>query len=144
MEQNYLNYIEFLSEEEIKTLFENDKRSFIGVIPKNIQDKKELMLAYYEKLNLAPYFGGNWDALDEVLVDFDWMNAENIIIIHSDIPQLSTEDKKMLFDVLANAVKLMRKGHVPGGSILPTGKHKLRVIFPESCRKEIESLLSAQ
>ena len=143
MEENYINYIEFLSEDEIRNLLENDKRSFIGVIPKNIDGKKKLMLAYYEKLNLAPYFGGNWDALNEVLHDFDWMNAENIIIIHCDMPLLPTKDRKMLIDVLGYAVKIMREGPRPNFQI-PTGKHKLRVIFPQTCRKEIEDLLSAQ
>lgn len=142
MEENYIEHIDFLSEEEIRNLLETDKKSFIGVIPKGVNTEDELMHVYFDKLNLPGYFGGNWDALDEVLRDFDLINAENIIILHSDIPELSAEDQRLLIKVLGRAVKTMKDGPV-AGSQLPTGKHKLQVIFPSSEKSKIEELLKA-
>lgn len=140
MEENHIKYIDFLSENEIKKILETDKKSFIGLIPKDINSKDELMHIYFVKLNLAPYFGGNWDALDEILIDFDWINAEKIIIVHQDIPKLSTKDIILLIKVLGGAAKKMNHGHET--SILPTGKHKLEVVFPAAYREEIYDIIS--
>jgi len=136
MDKNYTQYIDFLFDDEIKNLLETDKKSFVSVIPKGIQGVDELMQVYFDKLNLASYFGGNWDALNEILIDFDWVNAKNITIIHQDIPRLLLVDKNILIKVLGRAVKKMREGHKT--SILPTGKHKLQVIFPKSCQEKLE------
>jgi len=139
MEENYIKYIDFFSEDEIRDFLETDKKSFIAVMPKAIADKDELMHVYFDKLNLASYFGGNWDAMDEILVDFDWVNAEKIIIVHLDIPNLTVEDQKMLIDVLSGAVKTMAEG--PRKEFqLPTGKHTLQVIFPSNEKSKIEKL----
>ena len=79
---------------------------------------------------------GNWDTLDEVLHDFDWMNAKSIIIMHLDIPVLEPQDLITMFRVLGRAVKIMKEDQ-RSDSQLPTGKHKPRVIFPQACKQEM-------
>ena len=47
----------------------------------SIDSKQDLMAAISEALELPDYFGGNWDALDEVLRDLGWLEADGHVLV---------------------------------------------------------------
>jgi len=53
------------------------------------------MELYRKKLNLPDYFGGNWDALYDVLCDLSWLECNTVIITHKSTPNLDSEDLKI-------------------------------------------------
>ena len=59
---------------------ENDIR-LIELDGTKIADKEALMAAISEGFEFPDYFGGNWDALDEVLRDMGWLEAKGYAIV---------------------------------------------------------------
>ena len=47
------------------------------------KDDDAIFLEYYKKLNFPDYFGFNWDALYDCLLDLSWMKNDIIVLIHS-------------------------------------------------------------
>ena len=45
-----------------------------------ITEKEDLMSALSGALEFPDYFGGNWDALDEVLRDLAWIGADGYVL----------------------------------------------------------------
>jgi RNAse (barnase) inhibitor barstar len=46
-----------------------------------VESKQDLMSALSDALELPDYFGGNWDALDEVLRDLAWLEARGHVLL---------------------------------------------------------------
>ncbi|CAN5433008.1 barstar family protein [soil metagenome] len=52
-----------------------------GVDGATVQGKQDLMAGLAEALELPDWFGGNWDALDEVLRDLAWLEASGHVLV---------------------------------------------------------------
>jgi hypothetical protein len=56
-----------------------------------------------------PYFGENWDALDECLADLEWLSARAYVLVISDAPRLLDEEPldrfRLLVDLLADVAR---------------------------------------
>ncbi len=129
----------FLSEVNYRIVNDKYENGYIAIIPSELNSKEELMLAYENAIK-PPYFGRNWDALNEILHDFNWINQSEVIIAHEGLPnKLDEEDLKLLLDVLSNAVQIFKDGPRQGFE-LPDNKHKLTVIFPSKDKPKIEEL----
>ena len=46
-----------------------------------VHGKQALMAALADALELPDYFGGNWDALDEVLRDLSWLEGGGNVLV---------------------------------------------------------------
>jgi hypothetical protein len=46
-----------------------------------VRSKQDLMEALSAALELPDYFGGNWDALEEVLRDLGWLEAKGHVVL---------------------------------------------------------------
>ena len=57
--------------------------AFLAVIDP-VSSKIDLFKELNEKLHF-PYFGFNWDSLDELLRDFFWIRQKKIIIVHNSL-----------------------------------------------------------
>jgi RNAse (barnase) inhibitor barstar len=64
-------------------------------LPSSLGTKAELLEALRLALALPDYFGRNWDALDEVLRDLNWIRERDVILVHADLP-LQRGDEKHL------------------------------------------------
>jgi len=99
------------------------------VVPKGLESKTGLFAFLRQALPLPDYFGGNWDALEECLIDLDWSTHPKIILVHQDLPlKNKPAEQKTYLEILTLAVQ---------------ESGRLHVVFPGHARHEIEQLLSA-
>ncbi len=97
----------------------------------NIHSKAQLLIELSAGLKFPDYFGDNWDALDECLNDFHWVENSEIVIIHSNVPNISSGELKTYLEILSSAVK--------NWSISPT--RKLTVIFSDNDKQTIAKIV---
>lgn len=98
----------------------------------NISLLDELLKSLCYALWFPGYFGFNWDALFECLRDFDWIPYKTIVLVHSDLPNLSDRDLKIYLEILRDSV-LDWDGD---------NDHELEVFFRTSDRSKVVELLS--
>ncbi len=132
MKNNASNFVFVSDLNEIKK-----NATFTAIIQNTIKDKEELLSILQEKLKLPDYFGKNWDALNEVLNDFQWIDEERILIYHEGIlTDLPREDFKVYLDILSDSVQKWKDS--PVGNFKSAKRHQFLVAFPLSSKKEIE------
>ena len=61
-----------------------------------VESKQDLMSALSEALELPDYFGGNWDALDEVLRDLAWLDAGGHVLVVSGADDLREREPELV------------------------------------------------
>jgi len=83
---------------------------------------------------LPEYFGLNWNALDECLTDFHWINEKGIVIVHDDIPGLDIGNLTIYVDVLVSAIDIWKKRN----------GHYLDVIFPKKYEADVMNLIKSE
>lgn len=97
-------------------------------VPAKIESKAELLALLARAIPLPGYFGQNWDALEECLTDLEWLNRPKIVLIHHDIPlPNAAADQRSYLEILAAAAEK---------------SDRLEIIFPESCRAQVQRILS--
>ena len=87
-----------------------------------LRRKQDLLRALAEGLKFPPYFGHNWDALEECLRDLSWLPAgQPVEIVHDDLPfGAGGENRGTYLDIVTKAAAAQ-----PG---------RLRVILPEQAK----------
>jgi hypothetical protein len=60
-----------------------------------IDSKQDLMGALRAALELPDYFGGNWDALEEVLRDLGWLEAMGHVVVIESGEELWKRDPEL-------------------------------------------------
>ena len=82
-------------------------------IPEGLNDRTGLFAALRRGLRLPKYFGENWDALSDCLRDLSWIKFHQVVIMHSDVPNLGDVNLCIYLDILSECVKDWRKddGH---------------------------------
>ena len=106
--------------------------SFIAVIPSSVSSKSELLNTFASVLRFPDYFGHNWDALEECLRDFHWLNAYRIVIVHEAFPlSLRNSDLRIYLSILESCIKSWKPGE----------EHELIAAFPAQSRKTIADIL---
>jgi hypothetical protein len=100
----------------------------VVMLPKGLNDKKALLDFLRESIPLPPYFGGNWDALEECLSELAWLPNEKLVLMHEEIPlHGSPRDLQTYLQILAATAR---------------EEKRLRVIFPKRCQTEVNSACS--
>jgi hypothetical protein len=97
-------------------------------VPAGLRDKAALLDALARVLVLPPYFGHNWDALDECLRDLHWLASPRVVLAHADLP-LADADRATYLQILRDDAGRH-------------GRRRLVVVFPERARTEIERTLA--
>ena len=89
-----------------------------------------------------PYFGENWDALDECLADLEWLPAEAYVFVITDASQLLADDKPealATFVTLLEGVVRDRSRAIPGASF-----HVVFQVDPEGELALVDRLTKAK
>jgi hypothetical protein len=60
-----------------------------------VRSKQDLMEALRAALELPDYFGGNWDALDEVLRDLSWLQGDGHVLVIESGEELWKRDPEL-------------------------------------------------
>jgi hypothetical protein len=95
-----------------------------AIVPAAVATKKDLLDFLARAIPLPAYFGHNWDALEECLLDLN----DRLELIHTDLPLAAApRDQGIYLELLAAAA---------------TGSPRLRVIFPEAVRAEIHRIFA--
>lgn len=117
------------------------EKGYTAIVPKGISSKVELLNALHELLLFPDYDGRNWDALYDLLCNFEWIEYDYISLIHHELPNLSDNETKIYLEVLEDSIESWEK-HNPfekgrmGSSLM----HHLRVIFPLAEKERIERI----
>ncbi len=115
---------------ENKFVIIDSKDSYVAYI----DSKSDLLEQLKTKLNFPDYFGYNWDALNDCLADFSWIEQKNITIVHTELPDLDNIDMSIYVRILTK--------QIDGWDKWENGKiHQLEVVFPTCCRGEIEKYM---
>ncbi len=108
-----------------------------------IFDQDDVYVSFGKGLQ-APngYFGTNWDAFNDCLLDLHWIQQFNVFIVHDDLPKLSPADLAIYVDILCGCVErwgdktitdtIISSWYVP---------HDLHVYFPRKLEKTIQYIL---
>jgi len=112
---------------------------------KEVEDQRRLFDAFGDGL-LAPngYFGLNWNAFEDSLMDLQWLPELKVNIIHENLPNLDEGDLKVYLEILGSAVS---KWNSPKTLSLQEKfpefiPHELIVCFPVRYQAFISSVLT--
>lgn len=125
------------------------EQDFLLEVPAGIQTKMDLLAHYENEGNFPGYFGRNWDALQDCLLDFSWTNQKRIIIAHKDLPLASREDElRVYLEILESAVMGWKEVRQGPFAELPNGmryvEHELIVVFPSAVEATVIRVLDEQ
>lgn len=111
--------------------FQKDEKTLAIEVPAQIESSKCLLSFFAETLHFPNYFGHNWDALDECLLDLEWLKGiRKVIIWHTDIPLIwNTEECKTYLKLLYDVTNQLTDS---GAEII--------VVFPYHLKGKIESI----
>jgi RNAse (barnase) inhibitor barstar len=108
----------------------DDAQTFVTRIPPSIQDKDALLNVLAKELQFPRYFGRNWDALRECLCDLSWVSQHRVVLLHQDLPNLSSSDTANYIDLLQISVQDWKSD----------GAHELVVVFPVELQQRVLQL----
>jgi RNAse (barnase) inhibitor barstar len=99
--------------------------------------KAGLLAEFARTLSFPDYFGHNWDALEECLIDLEWLPAKGYVVVVTDADQVlvkpdEEDDYETFIEILAEAGEAWSAHHdeangagIPFHSILAvTERHK--------------------
>jgi len=96
-----------------------------------INGKDELFEQFSKKLLFPDYFGFNWDSLLDMLCDFHWIEQQQIVLVHDDLPILDKKELDIYLEILLDAIKSWEDWE-------ENEKHSLEIVFPESGKNLIQ------
>ncbi len=123
MENNNISFIDILKKVYLS------KENFTITID-DVNSKAELLKAYNNGFELPPYFGFNWDALNDCLLDLSWIPQREIVIYHPNIPLLTNQDLAIYLDILSTAISTWNTH---------SEVHTMRVYFNEKDKEYINN-----
>ncbi len=119
--------------------YSNESNTFSGPstltvhIREGMVRKAELLEELAAQLRFPWYFGQNWDALDECLQDFHWMDYDRIVLVHHDLPlQDQATEMRTYLEILRDACDFWAARSRP----------VFVVVFPPSWKHLIEATLN--
>lgn len=109
--------------------------AFDGVVPPGIDTDSKMMRSLAAVLKFPPYFGENWNAVDECLRNMEWIEQHRIRIIHKDVPmRANAADVSLYVRVLLDAQQSLDRGLI--------GHKELEIYFPSESRALIEQIIN--
>jgi len=103
---------------------------FHARVPRGLVGRTSLLPSLGEVLPLPGFFGRSWDALYDLITDFDWIDAPGVALLHEELPQLDERDLRIYLELLRDAT--VEYVDVP-----------FVAVFPGSAREEIQRQLAS-
>ncbi|MDZ4819823.1 MAG: barstar family protein [Planctomycetota bacterium] len=92
-----------------------------------VRSKEKLLARYQQSLEFPPYFGENWDALEECLLDLSWLPKSGVLIWHQSDAPLGRLQLPVYLDLLQGVIQKSRGTDYP-----------VRVLFPTSAQQTLQ------
>ncbi len=108
------------------------EKSFVGIISK-VDSENELFEGLAKALDFPNYFGKNWNAVNDCLCDFSWIEDKNIALVHTSIADLEDELLIIYIDILIEAINSWKDD----------SEHNLTIYFDTSDKNRIERIRKA-
>lgn len=89
------------------------------------QTKERMLERIAKALAFPDWFGGNWDALEDCLIDLSWCEAEGHVLIFSGL--WPSDDLGVLIDVLASSAEFWAARGRPFFAVLVDPQRALAV-----------------
>ncbi|MBB3058264.1 barstar family protein [Mucilaginibacter gotjawali] len=121
-----MNRIRF---EETPRLY-NPSLAFVAHLS-GVTNKETLLSTLCKELKFPNYFGFNWDALYDLLRDFDWIKERRIVLVHDTLPILDYENLYTYVEILYDSVYDWKDDE----------NHYLEVVFPKDCESIVKEIL---
>ncbi len=77
-------------------------------LPREIGSVRELHDALADGLAFPEYYGRNWDALEEMLSDLEWLQRRHVAIVHWEVPRLDEAQLALYLRVVLSASSQQR------------------------------------
>jgi RNAse (barnase) inhibitor barstar len=124
-----------LEPKAIQKLAKSHGFAFVCIEGKNITGKDQLMNHVATALRLPKTFGHNWDALEESLVDLEWVDDDGFVIYYDHIDPLLNahpDQFETLVEIFRDAVESWKEDGTAmivllSGTKAPKGVTKLKV-----------------
>ena len=98
----------------------------VGRVDLALAQSKDGMLERIAKaLGFPDWFGGNWDALEDCLIDLSWREAEGHVLVFSGLRP--SDDLGVLIDVLASSAEFWAARGTPFFAVLVDPQRTLGV-----------------
>lgn len=97
------------------------KDAFVAHIS-DVGSKEELLKELQTHLLFPDYFGYNWDALLDMLCDFNWIAQREVVIVHDQLPKLDPYELRTYIEIIMEAQEAWEKA---------SKNHLLTIIFPD-------------
>ena len=121
---------EFLN---IIDVYEGKRNTYYCKISGCIKTKEALLEILSENLKFPGYFGKNWDALTDLLLDLSWFEESTIVLVHEILPlDDDLTHLKIYLDILKQVMFDWMKEDSP----------KLNVVFSLDLKQRVLKLLS--
>lgn len=106
---------------------------FFARLDPTISNTDELLKSLYYLLWFPGYFGLNWNALEDCLSDFEWINENKVVIAHDKLPNIPDNELKIYLEILRDVVLDWDNYE----------QHHLEVVFQEKDKEFIQAILSS-
>jgi hypothetical protein len=105
---------------------------FCVSVPSCTESSQSLITVLAELLRFPDYFGMNWDAFEECLRDFHWIQQRRIVILHSQIPRIPESDLKTYLQILYDTLLFWHA----------RTEHELVIYFPSEDHAAVSRVLT--
>jgi len=105
--QSIENNAEFYFIEKPEEIKNKSNSYFVSIINDNFSED-DLFNEYYTKFQF-PYFGFNWNALQDCLGGLEWIKQKDVFVYHPKLPQLNEIHLEIYLDILCCTVGLWKK-----------------------------------
>ena len=105
--------------------------SYVAILENDIKSKTSLFQKLASEFKFPSYFGFNWDALYDMLIDFHWVNNNEIILMHKKIPELPFYELKIYLEVLKDVHEVWQQ----------SDSKTFIVLFPKHDQTRVESII---
>lgn len=95
-----------------------------------INGEDDLHVKLSEVLSFPDYYGRNWNALNDCLKDFSWINQKGITLVHTSLPNLSVDELIIYIEIIFESVESWEEGD----------SHYFKVIFPKETEEVINNI----
>ena len=87
--------------------------------------KAALLAALAAALRFPPWFGGNWDALEDCLCDLSWLPSSGHLLLIEGAQTMAPDDLGVLRDILSSAAQFWKERGQPFFAVLVAGPRTL-------------------